>query len=89
MRDVPTETTTRALAQHHCCSTMLGLGFHRCNEDPNLQCHKLGRLYVLSHVDDLLVCEDPDLTKEFIDELFKQVLLKIEGELRAGLQLPR
>ena len=73
-----------ALWQNHFCSVMLGLGFHRCKADPNLYCHKSGRLYVLCYVDDLLVCGDPDLTKEFTDKLAKEVLLKIEGELKAG-----
>lgn len=39
---------------------------------------------MLCHVDDLLVCGDPDLAKELTDKLAKGVLLKIEGELKAG-----
>ena len=77
-------TQSPAQWQKHFCSVMLGLGFHRRKSDPNLYCHKSGRLYVLCYVDDLLVCGDSEMTKEFTDKLSKEVLLKTEGELKAG-----
>ena len=38
---------------------------------------------MLCYVDGMLMRGDPDRTKEFIDKLFKELLLKIAGELKA------
>ena len=71
-----------ALWQTHFAKTMISLGFHRCKTDPNLYVHSSKELYVLCHVDDLLVCGNPDRIKPFTEQLSKEVLLKIEGELK-------
>eukprot|EP00438_Fugacium_kawagutii_P003018 Skav203149 [mRNA] locus=scaffold626:61922:63415:+ [translate_table: standard] len=71
-----------ALWQTHFANTMASLGFHRCKTDPNLYCHSSKELYVLCYVDDLLVCGNPDRIKAFTEQLSKEVLLKVEGELK-------
>eukprot|EP00438_Fugacium_kawagutii_P021963 Skav208059 [mRNA] locus=scaffold1124:307567:309060:- [translate_table: standard] len=71
-----------ALWQTHFANTMASLGFHRCNTDPNLYCHSSKELYVLCYVDDLLVCGNPERIKAFTEQLSKEVLLKVEGELK-------
>ena len=71
-----------ALWQTHFTKVMTELGFHRCKTDSNLDCHDSTELYVLRYVDDLLVCGTPELTKEFIDRLSQEVLLKTESELK-------
>ena len=71
-----------ALWQTHFAKTMISLGFHRCKTDPNLYVHSSKELYVLCYVDDLLVCGNPDRIKPFTEQLSKEVLLKIEGELK-------
>ena len=73
-----------ALWQQHFCSTMLKLGMRRCKADPNLYCHPSGDLYVLCYVDDLLVCGKHQLAVQFTKDLEKEVLLKIEAELKPG-----
>ena len=73
-----------ALWQQHFCSTMLKLGMRRCKADPNLYCHSSGDLYVLCYVDDLLVCGKHELAVQFTKDLEKEVLLKIEAELKPG-----
>ena len=71
-----------ALWQIHFTKVMTELGFHRCKVDSNLYCHDSTELYVLRHVDDLLVCGTPERTKEFIDQLSQEVLLKTESKLK-------
>ena len=71
-----------ALWQTHFAKTMISLGFHRCKTDPNLYCHSSKELYVLCYVDDLLVCGNPEGIKVFTEQLSKEVLLKVEGELK-------
>ena len=71
-----------ALWQTHFIKVMTELGFHRCKTDSNLYCHDSTELYVLRYVDDLLVCGTSELTKEFIDRLSQEVLLKTESELK-------
>ena len=73
---------TPALWQTHFTKVMTELGFHRCKTDSNLYCHDSTELYVLRYVDDLLVCGTSKLTKEFIDRLSQEVLLKTESELK-------
>ena len=63
---------------------MIKLGMRRCKADPNLYCHTSGDLYVLCYVDDLLVCGKQELTTKFTEDLKKEVLLKVEGELKPG-----
>ena len=73
-----------ALWQQHFCSVMIKLGMRRCKADPNLYCHTSGDLCVLCYVDDLLVCGKQELTTKFTEDLKKEVLLKVEGELKPG-----
>ena len=63
---------------------MLNLGMRRCKADPNLYCHPSGDLYALCYVDDLLVCGKHELAVQFTKGLEKEVLLKIEAELKPG-----
>ena len=71
-----------ALWQTHFTKVMTELGFHRCKTDSNLYCHDSTELYVLRYVDDLLVCGTPERTKELINRLSQEVLLKTESELK-------
>ena len=71
-----------ALWETHSAKTMISHGFHRCKTDPNLYCHSPKELYVLCYVDDLLVCGNPERIKVFTEQLSKEVLLKVEGELK-------
>ena len=71
-----------ALWQTHFAKTMISLGFHHCKTDLNLYCHSSKELYVLCYVDDLLVCGNPERIKVFTEQLSKEVLLKVEGELK-------
>ena len=57
---------------------------HFCSTNPNLYCHPSGGLYVLCYVDDLLVCGKHELAVQFTKDLEKEVLLKIEAELKPG-----
>ena len=79
--DVWTETSTCILANSFRGNNDF-TGFHRCKTDPNLCCHSSKELYVLCYVDDLLVCGNPERTKVFTEQLSKEVLLKVEGELK-------
>ena len=58
----------------------------RCKADPNLycHCHSSGDLYVLCYVDDPLVCGKHEHAVQFTKDLEKEVLLKIEAELKPG-----
>ena len=71
-----------AVWQQHICSAILKLG--RCKADPNLYCHSCGDLSVLCYVDDFLVCGKHDLAVQFTKDLEKEVLFKIEAELKPG-----
>ena len=75
------------LWQEHFAEVMTGrLGFRRCKSDPNLYCHKSGRLYVLAYVDDLLVVGTDEMRKEFMSRLSEEVLLKETGQLVLGIE---
>ena len=56
------------------------------NSDPNLYCHESGKLYVLAHVDDLLVVGTDEMRKSFMPQLSEEVLLKETGQLVPGTE---
>lgn len=64
-----------------------GNGFPGCKSGPNFYCRKSGQLYALCYFDDLLVFGDDSLIEEFTETLSKEVLLKTEGELKAGISV--
>ena len=72
------------LWQSHFASVMQKLGFRRCKSDSNLYCHPSKELYVLAYVDDLLIIGDEQKTKDFVEQLNKELLVKITGKLEAG-----
>ena len=74
------------LWQSHFAAVMKKLGFRRCKSDSNLYCHPSKELYVLAYVDDLLIVGSPEKTEEFVDQLNKELLVKITGKLEPGTQ---
>ena len=65
---------------------MKKLGFRRCKSDSNLYCHPSKELYVLAYVDDLLIIGNPEKAKEFVEQLNKELLVKITGKLEPGTE---
>ena len=72
--------------QSHSASVMKTLGFRRCKSDSNLYCHPSKELYILAYVDDLLLIGDAQKTKDFVDPLSKELLVKITGKLEPGTE---
>ena len=52
--------------------------------DSNLYCHPCKELYILAYVDDLLIIGDAQKTKNFVDHVSKELLVKIPGKLEPG-----
>ena len=75
------------LWQSHFASVMKKLGFRRCKSDSNLYCHSSKNLYVLAYVDDLLIVGDSELQKKFLEELSKELLVKVTGHLKPDTQV--
>ena len=74
------------LWQDHFAATMQKLKFKRCKSDGNLYCHESGSLFVLAYVDDLLIIGDDKLKRQFLEELQKELIVKITGELVEGTE---
>ena len=75
------------LWQSHFAAVMKTLGFRRCKSDSNLYCHPSKELYILAYVDDLLIIGDAQKTKDFVDPLSKELLVKITGNLSQALSI--
>ena len=75
------------LWQSHFASVMKKLGFRRCKSDSNLYCHSSKNLYVLAYVDDLLIVGNSELQKKFLEELSKELLVKVTGHLKPDSQV--
>ena len=75
------------LWQSHFAAVMRKLGFRRCKSDSNLYCHSSKNLYVLAYVDDLLIVGDPELQKAFLENLSKELLVKVTGHLEPSKEV--
>ena len=74
------------LWQSHFAAVMKKFGFRRCKSDSNLYCHPSKELYVLAYVDDLLIIGNLEKSKEFVEQLKKELLVKITGKLEPGTE---
>ena len=72
------------LWQQHFASVMEKNGFRRMKSDPNLYVHDSKQLYVLAYVDDLMFFGSQADVSTLIQDLQKDLLLKVTGTLNEG-----
>eukprot|EP00439_Symbiodinium_sp_Y106_P020867 s7297_g2.t1 len=72
------------LWQQHFASVMEKNGFRRMKSDPNLYVHDSKQLYVLAYADDLMFFGSQADVSTLIQDLQKDLLLKVTGTLNEG-----